>query len=440
MINDQKRKTRNSGSGFLKVIGATVSASLLLAAPLCAYEYSFSGESTTILRMRTTIDKKTLLPAYEYLRLNMTDNRSDGSGVSFNLSTWGRTDLADPSSSTNPDGDLQYAYLTYRAAKNNSAVTIGRQFVSEGVATERLDGLYLRNDFAYGIGAAAYYGNSVITESNYPGGTLIYGTRLSQTDKKYYTVGLSALKSVREDDSSYREEQGIDVWLRPHEQVDITGRSTYNSLTNGWMESSYSVVYVPQATLRLGADYSHINFQDYLAGVTTSALSTLNPIWNSNEEQTAVGANIGYTGFKDLSLAADYKFYSYDQSGDASYFGGKAGWQLPDALVIGVGLHRMEGYIERLRYTEFRTFASKKIGQISLAADLFNVNYDKSINGITNSIAFSGSGGYEFSRKLKVGADLEISRNPDFDREVRALVKATYTFDTKFAAEGGTKK
>jgi hypothetical protein len=420
-------------------MGATVTFSLLSAAPLLAYDYSFSGESTTILRMRTTTDKKTLLPAYEYLRLNMTDDRSDGSAVSFNLSTWGRKDLADASTATDPDGDLQYAYLTYRAPKNNTIATIGRQFVSEGVATERLDGVYARNDFAYGIGASAYFGNSVITESNYPGGTLIYGTRISQTDKKYYTVGLSMLESDREDGSLYRQEEGVDLWLRPHDSVDITGRSSYNSITNGWMESSFSVVYVPLTALRLGADYSHVNFTDYLAGMTTSALSLVNPVWKSNEEQTAVGANVGYTGFKDLSLSADFKFYSYDQSGDATYFGGKAVYQLPDALVVGAALHRMEGYIDRLRYLEFRTFASKKIGKVSLAADLFNVNYDKSVNSVTNSIAVTASGGYEFNRKLKVGADLEFSRNPDFDREVRALVKATYTFDTKFAAEGGTK-
>jgi hypothetical protein len=432
-------------------IGVAVMASSLLWSSLSmAGDYSFSGESKTILRMRRTIDKKDLYPAYDYLRLGFTDNLSDGSGVSFYLGAWGRADLADKSSSNSTDGDLQYAYLTYHAPKNNTIASIGRQFISEGVAAERIDGLYLRNDFQYGIGTSAFIGNSVITEpSSDPklqGGGVIYGARISQTNKKYYTVGLSALKSEHENGSRYREEEGVDLWLRPFTQVDVTGRSSYNSITNGWMESSYAVTYTPLSTLSLGADYSHINFKDYFASVTTSALSLfnplLNPTMNNNQEQDAVGINVAYTGLKNLTVAADYKFYSYTQSGDsgdASYFGGKASYALPENFVVGAGLHRMKGYIDRLRYVEFRAFASKKIGPADLAIDFTDLNYDNKINGIKNTFALTGAVGYEINKKLKVGADIEISRNPDFDSEVRGLLKATYTFDTKLVAEGGKK-
>jgi hypothetical protein len=431
---DMKKSCLTLGTGV-----AVLVSSLLLSTSSNAYDYSFSGESSTIFRMRTTIDKKNLFPAYEYLRLNMTDNRSDGSGVSFYLGAWGRGDLADKSGANNPDGDLQYAYLTYRAPTNNSVATVGRQFVSEGVAAERIDGVYLRNDFAYGIGASAFFGNAVITEPTYQGGAVTYGARISQANKKCYSVGLSVLKSDREDNSSYREESGIDIWLHPLAQVDVTGRSTYNAMTSGWMESSYALSYAPLSTLRFGADFAHINFKDYLYGVTTSALSITNPVWKMNEKQTAVGTSVGYTGIKNLSVSADYRFYSYDQSGDASYFGGKASYKFPEELVVGAGVHRMDGYIERLRYTESRIFAAKKIGHVDLTVDALNINFDKSINGVTNSYAITGAAGYEVNRKLKVAADLEYSKNPDFDREVRALLRATYTFDTKYAAEGGTK-
>jgi hypothetical protein len=426
---------------------AVLASTLLWSTPLIASDYSFSGESNTIFRMRTTIDKKHLFPVYEYLRLNMTDNRSDGSGVSFNLGAWGRADFADKSGEKSTDAELQYAYLTYRAAKNNTAVSIGRQFISEGIAAERVDGLYLRNDFDYGIGTAAFFGNSVITEpSSDPrlqGGATVYGARISQTDKKYYTVGLSALKSERDDNSRYREEEGLDLWLRPLQQVDLTGRSSYNSITSGWMEHTYAVSYMPLSALRFGADFSRINFKDYLSSVTTEALSIFNPALSpfltSKQKQTAVGVNASYSGIKNLTVAADYKFYSYDQTGDASYFGGKASYALPEELLIGAAFHRMDGESDKLRYVEVRAFASKKIGHADLTVDGLMVSYDKDINGIKNSYSITGGAGYEFSKKLKVGADVEYSRNPDFDNEVRALVKATYTFDTKFAAEGGTK-
>jgi len=417
----------------------SLASSFFWAAPLMAYDYSVSGEANTIFRMRTTTDDKKLFPAYEYLRLNMTGNSSDGSGVSFYLGAWGRADFADKSTANRTDGDLQYAYLTYRAPKNNTAVTIGRQFISEGVTADRVDGLYLRSDFDYGVGASAFFGNSVITEANYKGGTTIYGGRVSHSNAKYYALGLSALRSDYEDDTRFREELGLDLWVRPLARIDVTGRSTYNTLTEGWMEHSYAASYAPLSTLRFGADFSRINFNDYLASVTTSALSLMNPIWRDNERQTAIGTSVGYTGISNLRVSADFRFYSYSQSGDSGYYGAKAAYSFPEELVVGCAIHRMQGDFEKLRYMEYRAFATKKFGHTDLTLDATNVNYDKNINGVSNSYTITGAAGYELNRKLKLGADLEYSKNPDFDREVRALLKATYMFDSKFAAEGGTK-
>ena len=438
-----KRIRRNKSCLILGTGVAVIVSSLFLSAPLIASDYSFSGESNTIFRMRTTTDDKTLSPAYEYLRLNMTDNLSNGSDVSFHLGAWGRADLGSKPDDNSSNGDLQYAYLTYHAAKNNTVFTIGRQFITEGVATERFDGVYLRNDFKYGFGTSVFVGKSVNTEEfttpTYQGGALIYGARVSQSDKKNYSIGLSALKNESTDGNSYREEEGVDLWLRPLKQVDINGRSTYNSITNGWMENSYAVSYAPLSALSLGADFSHINFKDYLYNLTTPALSINNPLWSYNNKQTAYGASASYTATKNLTVAADYKFYSYDKSGDASYFGGKASYKFPAEWLVGGGIHRMAGDTDKLCYTEYRAFVAKKIGRADLTLDAIDVSYDKSISGVSNSLSITGAAGYEFNRKLKIRGDLQYSQNPDFDNEVRALIMATYTFDSKFAAEGGTK-
>ena len=423
------------------VFGAGVAvlvSSLLLSVPLFASDYSYSGESNTIFRMRKTIDDKNVYPAYEYLRLNMTNERSDGSAVSFNFGAWGRADLGDKPDNSGTKGDIQYAAVAYHAPKNNTVFTVGRQFISEGVATERLDGIYLRNDFQYGIGVSAFIGKSVTTEEvpalKNNDSEILFGTRVSQSNKKNYSIGISALKSK---DGKYREEEGLDLWLRPLQQVDINGRSTYNSITDGWMEHSYAVSYSPLTALNLGASFSHINLKDYLFNLTTPAFS--NPLWSDNNKQTTYGVSATYSGIKNLTVAGDYKNYNYDKSGDAAYFGGKLSYSLPQAVVIGGSIHRMDGKVDKLCYLEYRAFLSKKIGHADLTLDAINVNYDKSINGISNSYAVVGAAGYEINRKLKVGADVEYSRNPDFNREVRALVKATYMFDSKSAAEGGSK-
>lgn len=435
MKNHQKEKSGCFCRNLLRVTGGALAvSSMMLATPLMAADYSFSGESNTIFRMRTTIDKKDIYPAYEYLRLNMTDNRSDGSGVSFYLGAWGRLDLADKSTDKYSDADLQYAYLSYRAAKNNTVVNLGRQFVSEGVAAERLDGLYLRNDFAAGISAAAFAGKSVITEPDYKGGNFVYGARLSQGMPKYYSVGLSALKSESDDKTRYREEEGLDIWIHPLKQVDLTGRTSYNSITGGWMEHTYTLSIIPLENLRISADISNINYKDYFFNVTTSALKLISGsigIIDPNEKLLTAGAAVAYNPIKNLTIAGDYKNYNYDVAGSADYYGGKLTYSLPESFAAGFGAHRMEGTSDRLRYSEYRLYASKKLGHADLSADLINVSYDKSINGVRNSYAVSGSAGYEFHPKLKVGADLEYSKSPDFDNEVRGLVKFTYLFDTK---------
>lgn len=421
---------------------ATVSS--LMATPLLAADspdtgYSVSGELDTVLRMRKTIDKKDLLPVYEYVRLNMTDNRSDGSVVSFHLGGWGRADLADKSTDKTTDTDLQYAYLSYHAAKNNSVMNLGRQFVNEGVAAERLDGLYLRNDFIGGIGGAIYAGKPVITETNYQGGNVVYGARLSQTDKKYYTVGLSALKSEREDNSRYREEEGLDLWIHPMEQIDLTGRSSYNSLTDGWMEHAYALSVVPLEKLRISADISRINYYDYFYNMTTSALSFTNRLIDPNEKLTAAGIAVSYLPIKNLTVVADYKRYNYEIAQNADYFGGKITYSLPQSYAAGVSVHRMDGKVDRLRYTEYRGYASKKIGRTTISVDIINLEYDARVNGVRNSYSVTGAAGYEFNERVKVGANMEYSQNPDFDNEVRGLLKLTYSFDTARGEMGGKK-
>lgn len=423
-------------------------SAIMLATPLMAADFSFSGTSDTVFRMRRTIDKKDVYPLYEYLHLNLTDNRSDGSAVSFYLGAWGRIDLADKSTDKYSDADLRYAYLSYRGAKNNTTVNLGRQFVSEGVASERLDGLYLRNDFAGGFGLAAFAGKSVFTEPNDKGGDVVYGARLSQSMPKYYSIGLSALKSEADNNSRYREEAGIDLWLHPLKQIDLTGRSSYNSITEGWMEHAYTLSFTPLDSLRISADVSNISYRDYFFHMTTNVFRLFDPTVptstgqiNQNEELTTAGVAIAYTPIKNLTLAADYKHYGYEIAGDADYFGGKATYSLPGSFAAGISIHRMGGVDDnRLRYTETHAFLSKKLSHVDLAANYHNVWYDREINGVRNSFVVTGSAGYEFNEKLKVGADVEYSKNPDFDNEVRGLVKISYSFDTTRGEKEGKRE
>jgi hypothetical protein len=62
------------------------------------------------------------------------------------------------------------------------------------------------------------------------------------------------------------------------------------------------------------------------------------------------------------------------------------------------------------------------------------------MNNVDNVLTVVAASSYEIRHGLKIGADIEYSKNPDFNNEVKGLVKLTYLFDMKLAAEGGSKR
>jgi hypothetical protein len=433
-----RNKSRCPIPFVLRMIGGiAVLCSLLISQQMTAYAASMSLESETIFRMQKIGDSN-LYPLYEYLRLSGSGDVSDRGTLSIKAGGWGRYDLRDRSADKNPYGDLQYGYVSYGGNKGNLLVNAGRQFIAEGVASERIDGLYLRSDLAAGFGAAGFVGSPVVTQSNFKGGDISYGGRISQGNPKYYSVGVSALRTDYEN-SRIREEQGIDIWAHPISQVDIWGRSSYNSITNGWMEHAYTVTATPLDKLRFSANFSKINYNDYFYQVTTTALSLTNGLLNPQEDVLTLGGSIEYTPIKNLKVVADYKNYDYKVAGQAKYYGGKATFSLPESYAVGLSYHRMAGEIDKLKYDEYRIYASKNIGKTILTVDLFDVHYASPINGVGDTYAISASAGYDVTPSVQVSGYVEYSRTTDSDNAVAGLLKLVYRFDTNFGAEGRSK-
>ena len=423
----------------LQAASGTLAACLLAVSPAMA-ETFVSGQSDTILRIGRTAEKKMSIPAYEYLRLGIMSGDSYGGTLSANIGGWGRVffDESGHSGRKRFDSDLQYGYISYQAAKNNIIATAGRQFVTEGVASDRLDGIYLRSDIAAGFAAAAYAGTPVVTEPNYPGGDAIFGGRIAHTLKDYYTVGISALRSSG-DSGNNREHVGADLWFHPVKQLDLTGRSTYNSLTSDWMEHAYTVSVVPNEMFRISADVTNISYRDYFSGQTTSVFKFNPLIIDPNEEMTSFGAAFSVAPNKNVSISADYKRYEYEKADSANYFGGKVTYAKPEIYTAGASVHRMDGNENKLRYTEYRAYAAKEFHNADLTLDVIHLQYDKAVNGVRYAFTASAAGGYRINESLKLAADIDYSKNPDYDVEVRGLVKLTYAFDMKYAGEGRAK-
>ena len=94
----------------------------------------------------------------------------------------------------------------------------------------------------------------------------------------------------------------------------------------------------------------------------------------------------------------------------------------------------MDGSTARLEYNQYRAWATQKFGPADITLDFFDVDFDSSINGTSNTYSLAAAAGYDFNRSLRVTADLDYLRSADFDHELRGLVKVSYAFG--FGKEG----
>ena len=174
------------------VVGFTL---LLLSLPSLSPAVNLSGDSNTYVQSREDADKQKILGTYEYLNFSVHD---PGKEVSFHFGGWLRYDLKTEEFGNKSNSDLQYGYLSYKSASNNAVVNLGRVMVFEGVAAERVDGMYARTDLAKGFGVSAFGGNPVETEIDLPGNNVIYGGRLSHQIPGLYRIRSLCAKGRKE--------------------------------------------------------------------------------------------------------------------------------------------------------------------------------------------------------------------------------------------------
>ncbi len=413
---------------------------VLLMLPGISPAVEIAGTSNTYLQSRESADGSKLLPLYEYLDFNVQDLGKES--VSVHFGGWLGYDLQDDSfgNDKKKGSDLQYGYVSYRTKENNAVVNLGRVMVFEGVAAERLDGIYARTDIKGGFGIAVFGGAPVETGDNLPGNNTIYGARISQQSAGLYTIGLSYLKEEK-NSVNFREDEGIDLWFRPVNKVELMGRSSYNAETKGWMEHAYYLVLGPFDKLRFNTEASWINYEDYFAGATTNVFKlTLGGPLDPKEKVSILGEEVFYAINSNWAASMDYKNYSYNLAGSAGYYGAKVTYALPKSYNAGISVHKMDGDTNRLKYDEYRIYASKKINKFDVAVDVMDVKYKEPINGVTSAYSATIAAGYELKHNLKVGLDIEYAKNPDFNKNVSTFAKVIYGFDLGGGSHGSQDK
>jgi hypothetical protein len=405
---------------------AVVAVLFLALSPVIAFAATLSGESKTYLLAREAFDSSTFVPAYEYL-----DFKLEGIGqydVSFHFGGWLSQDLADKSFNKSFDYDLQYAYLSFRRDTANTMVNLGRLIVFEGVAADIVDGIYGKTDLQHGFAVSAYAGSPVETDYFDGNGDFIYGARLSHGVKNLYEIGFSYLRE-NGDNSFDREEEGVDLWIRPVNKVQLVGKSSYSSEESEWMEHSYNLALGPFSGFTITPMVSWINYESFFSATTSAAFKFEPDIIDRDERALIIGADGQYSWNNKLIVAADYKNFGYDIAGSANYYGGKLTYNVFESSSVGLGYHRMDGDDERLKYNEYRAYVHDRAGKFDVFVDGFLVVYDEEINGRETAYSVSGGAGYDFSKQLRLEADAVYSQNPFYDKDIRGFFKLIYKFN-----------
>ncbi|MBF0559905.1 MAG: hypothetical protein HQL08_14120 [Nitrospirae bacterium] len=402
--------------------------------PVLSHAINLTGESNTYLQFRqATTDQSRLIPLYEYLNFRLDDIADNK--ISFHYGGWGKVDLDDRSYGRNVDADLQYAYMSFKSDKNNIILNFGRLIVTDGGDAEKIDGVYARTDLKYGFSVSAYAGHPVEEILNGVGSDSILGGRLSYQIPSLLTLGVSGLKETGGSDP--REEVGADLWLRPIKSIDITGRSTYNAVTDGWMEHAYHISMGPYSNFRFSTEASWINYRDYFTAATVAVFNFMPGVLNPAEKLRLLGEEVSYSINDNISVSADYKNYGYNIQGSANYFGGKVSYAVPGSGGAGFTAHRMDGQTDSLRYSEFRVYGFKKFGKTDLTLDLLDIDYDRRLNGVKNAYSASLIGGFNITDKLRVAADVDYYHNPVYNHDFRTLLHLICKFDTSAGGGGG---
>lgn len=408
---------------------------LLLLVPSLAPAVDLFGQSRTYLTAREKIDATRQTQLYEYLNFSLSND--DETSVAFNFGGWYRHDMTRESPNPADNDDLQYAYLSLKRGTGNGILNIGRVLVHEGAASEIIDGIHGRTDLKAGFTIALFGGRPVETQGDSRQGDSIVGGRVAQGLPGRYLVGVSSLDE-KNGHQKFRREEDLDLWLRPLRRLELQGISTYNAIDRGWMQHRYYVIIGPFGGLRLNGEYTQVDYKRYFTSAATGVFQF--PNIDPNEKITATGGSVEYAVTKALTAVADYRGFTYELAGPAGYFGGMVSYAGP-AFGAGLGFHRMDGATGRLQYDEYTAYISGKGASADIALQLIHVAYQQEINGFTSGDSASAAAGYAVTPTIRIAADVQYSRNPDFNRDVRAMATLVYRFDTaRERVAGGRKK
>ncbi len=420
---------------------------LFLATSAAAYELETSG--TTLIRYSKQsvpgFAAQQLLPATQLVDVSMS--RLGDGNLSFQLSGWGRIDMADQSDvSGSAAASLTNAFFAYTFPRANAEVKVGRFFVFAGGTAEQLDGISARSDLLEryeGLALHLYTGRPVnLARTVDNKGNFLAGGRLSYRFSPLLELGATMVheqgatsyrtdspQSLPQPATDARQQLGGDLWFSPGQLLTVEGRAYYNPVSKGMAEQSCRLTLRPLNRLSIIATYDQRSFSNYFA--TASNPSLFKPL--ASQELTSTGASAAYILNDQAEITADLRQFKRSTIGTGTRGGGELRLTLHKALVrSGLGYHRLGAPDGVNSYHELRSYLAYDPGSYQISIDAIGHQYDYPVYLNSSRLAHevTMSAGYRLKPNLLLSADLTTSRSPQAGDEIKGLLRLDFSQTT----------
>jgi len=408
----------------------------LLPAPCLAADVTLSSQTYLLYYERevTGGSDKEYAPLYEYISGDVSN--LGGNPLSFHFYGWGRVDLGDDTDDDGTGGDLASAYLQYIHPTGNGEMRLGRFFLTEGVAAEILDGIFLKGRTPSGFGLSVFGGVPVersITSTDE--GDSIYGGRLFFARSGFAEIGVSYLKEDGDFQGDDREMVGGDIWLKPGIPVELSGRADYNVSTSSLARQRYVLRLMPSSRLDIAVGYEDYTYADLFQNTLNSAFSS--PAIDNTDEVQILFVDLDFLIAEGLTVEAGVKSIQHDRSnpGDATRAELGLRYAYNDRKdMAGLSAAFVSADQDANEYQEFRAFATYSPGPWRFSLDALTHQYEKVISGIDDAYQVVGSAGWQALPYLKASWDVTYTRSPRFSEDYSGLVRVSLDIS---AAMGG---
>jgi hypothetical protein len=384
-------------------------------------------------------EKAHYAPLYEYV--SMDAGNIGGKPIFLRFYGWGRADLGDDTGGDSASGEIASFYLEYLHPEGNAQARAGRFFMSEGVASDTIDGVFVKTMLPHGFGVALWggipveYPIPVADETDIERGDSLYGGRLFFARSGLLEVGFSYLKENGSRSDLDRELFGGDLWLQVYKGVELSGLLSYDDDAGTMAQQRYAVRYVPGSTYDITAGYEYYDYE----GLFHSAL---NPAFRfptlDNTDQVGkyfVIADYWLTPAWSLEFSGKYLDHRNEDPGNAYrgevgvrhlYNGGKD--------IAGASIAYTDGENDEDTYSEFRAFGAYTSGKLRVTLDAIAQLYKAEKENAYQVVATAG---YQFLTALQLSGAFIYTRSPYYENDVSGLVRVSYDLAI---STGGTKK